>query len=197
MLAVLVADALWKKPGFTSGEHSTPPKGPFSWGIRRHYPTKRVPSARFASLAAPLIPLATAAPQSLRAFPRTALASPGSPPAATIVTCVPDRSSTGFHQKTPIWHTNGRRGGGVPGAIRIAAESCASRDGAFRRARLLLYGGYGNRVGEPSASPGHSWLNAAGRAHSAFVACPTTALAIYRGEPAVVMNWRLLIRIEG
>lgn len=47
----------------------------------------------------------------------------------------------------------------------------------------LLEGGYSNRSGEQIAAPGAYGINAAGRAHSAFVATETTALVIYRGEP--------------
>lgn len=56
----------------------------------------------------------------------------------------------------------------------------------------LLEGGYANRSGEKVASPGAYGINAAGRAHSAFVATETTALVIYRGEPDEVHELEII-----
>jgi hypothetical protein len=61
----------------------------------------------------------------------------------------------------------------------------------------LLEGGYCNRVGEPIASPGAYGINAAGCAHSAFVARETTALIIYRDDPDEVHELTVVDPLQG
>ncbi|HJU10644.1 MAG TPA: hypothetical protein VJ728_07195 [Candidatus Binataceae bacterium] len=56
----------------------------------------------------------------------------------------------------------------------------------------LLDGAYCNRAAQPIAQPGFYGINANGRPHSAFVATPTTALVIYRGEPDEVHELEVL-----